>query len=193
MSEQKLTYSHLRLAGWLAIVSAIITLPVFMLSIVAYIPDWADQSRLLGFVNTLLYIVHAGMYAYILLTFRDYLRLHSRFTQVGMLINIIVAVNVVSAVLQVLAFIFSDFTAVSSTLSFLLLFPFGIVTIVLGLRLFRLKDALFGLRNPLCYLLIFTGVAITSVILLIPGILLGLVLDVLLGIVLIRAADEHAV
>lgn len=190
MTEEKLTKSHLRLAGWLSITSAITTLPLFGLSLVAFMPG-GSESMALGLMSTLFSIVHAGIVAYVLLTFRDYLIIHNKFHDSEKLINIIVGLTVLSAVIQVFAFVFEDLSGVASLLSLALLIPFGVVSIMLGLRLLTLRDTLFDLRSAVSYLFIFVGVMVTSIVLLIPGIVLGIILDTILGVILIQASSAH--
>lgn len=188
MSARSLADSHLRLAGWLSLLSAIITLPLFALAILA--ATETTRTSGLALLSTLTFIFHTGIYCYVYLTFRDYLHTHFSFTKVDRQINIIVGVSIAAAVLDVIAFIFSDMKDVISLITFLLIIPLGIVSIQIGLALFQLKDTLFGLRNPFSYLLIFVGVFLVSIVLLLPGLFLGLIVDVILGIILLRAAQE---
>jgi hypothetical protein len=92
--------------------------------------------------------------------------------------------------MQVLAFIFSETKDVLSIITFLLIIPLGVISIQMGLSLLKLKDSLHGLRNVYSYILIFMGVSLVSIILIIPGLLLGIAADVILGIILLRAASE---
>ena len=190
MSEEKLTQPHLRLAGWLSIVSAITTIPLFGLSLVAFMPG-GGQSMTLGLFSTLMAILHAGIVAYVLLTFRDYLIIHGKFHDAEKLLNILVGLTIASAVIQAVVFIFENIAVFSSLLSFALLIPFGVVSIMLGLRLLQLRDTLFGLHSAVSYLFIFVGVTVASIVLLLPGIILGIILDVLLGVLLIQASTTH--
>lgn len=185
------TPHQLKLAGWFSLVSAIITVPLFLLSLLSLLPAMAQtDQRTLELTNTLLFILHVGFYTYAYFTLRDLLQHYHSFHLADTPISIIVGINVFSAILQALAFIFSDTRELSSTLALLSLIPYGIASIVLGLRLLKLKAPLSGLRSALSYLFIFTGVAVTSIVLLLPGILLGIALDIVLGIVLIRASEE---
>ena len=187
MSARSLADSHLRLAGWLSLLSAIITLPLFIL---AFIAASEVQVSGLSLLSTLAFIFHTGIYCYVYLTFRDFLHTHFSFTKVDRQINIIVGISVIAAVMDVLAFIFSSAQDVVSFLTFFLIIPLGIVSIQMGLSLLQLKDSLSGLKNVFSYLLIFVGVFLVSIVLLIPGLLLGIVVDVVLGIILLRAAME---
>jgi hypothetical protein len=188
MSARSLADSHLRLAGWFSFLSAIITLPLFVFAIIA--ATESTRTSGIALISTLAFIFHTGIYCYVYLTLRDYLHTHFSFTKIDRQINSIVGISIAAAVLDVVAFIFADMKDVISLITFVLIIPLGIVSIQMGLRLLQLKDTLFGLRNPLSYLFIFVGIFLTSIILLLPGLLLGLAVDVLLGIILLRAAQN---
>lgn len=188
MSTRSLADSHLRLAGWLSLLSAIITLPFFVLAIIA--ATETTRTSGLALFSTLSLIFHTGIYCYVYLTFRDYLHTHFSFTKIDRQITIVVGVSIAAAVLDVIAFIFSNIKDTISLVTFLLIIPLGIVSMQMGLRLFQLKDTLFGLRNAFSYLLIFVGVSLVSVLLLFLGLFLGIIVDVILGIILLRAAME---
>jgi len=186
MSARTLADSHLRLAGWLSILSAIITLPLFVLAIASI----EERSSGLALFSTLLLIFHTGIYCYVYLTFRDFLHAHFSFSAIDKQIAVIVGVSIAAAVIHVLSFVFSDAKEVLSILTFILIIPLGIVSIQMGLSLFTLRDTLSGLRNAYSYLLIFMGIFLLSIILIIPGLLLGIIVDSILGIILLRSASE---
>lgn len=183
------TRHQLHLAGWLSITSAIITIPLFILAIIAV--NAADHKNEIQLVSTLLLILNTGMSCYILLTFRDYLHHLHAFHRADRPIAIIVGITVFTAVLAVLSYMFGQIQMVASVIMFLSLLPQGIFNLQLGMRLFQLKDPLFGLRNALSYTLIVFGVCLTSLILFLPAILVGMALDIMLGIILVRSSELH--
>lgn len=181
------TRHQLHIAGWLSITSAIITLPLLLLAVIA--STMSMYKNELQLLSTLLFILNTGMSCYILFTFRDYLHHLHNFHKVDRYIAILVGLTVFTAVVEVFSYMFGQVQDVASLLIALSLIPYGIVNLLFGMQLFNLKDSLFGLRNPLSYTLIVFGVCLTSLILFLPAIFVGMALDILLGIILVRSSE----
>jgi len=72
----------------------------------------------------------------------------------------------------------------------LLRIVFGVLSIVLGVKLLKLKYDLYGLAKPFSYGLIVTGVAHATVILLPVAMYAGIFVDILLANIFFRAAKN---
>ncbi|MGH7266682.1 MAG: hypothetical protein ACREMB_17805 [Candidatus Rokuibacteriota bacterium] len=174
--------ARLRLAGWLSIASAVVAVPILAWTLAA--ASAGQRAVELGLQSAML-----AMYVYVITTFRALLHRRFAFHEVDAAIQGLIWLNVLSALL---GFVGSgreggeELTAVVGLATMIL---YGIVTAVYGTRLLRLPADLFGLRRPYGYTTIAAGVGTGLVVLLPLGLLAGIVADVFLGLILLRAAS----
>ncbi len=70
------------------------------------------------------------------------------------------------------------------------LIVFGILSIMFATRLLRLSGNLYGLLKPFSYTQIICGICFITIILFPVGVIAGAVADVILGVILFRAAEQ---
>jgi hypothetical protein len=180
------TRRRLATGGWLAMASALLTVPWFMISVVfadrqggwsraAQVGLLAAGTALLIFLMTTLKRLLQGKYGY-----------HRTDAPIALLI----AANVVSALAGGVGLLVPSLEESLGLFGIAAASVIGILQIVLGARLLGLPDNLRGLHKPYCYLNIVTGFLLAVVVLLPVGMVAGAVADVMLGTIFFQAATE---
>jgi hypothetical protein len=176
----------LRAAGMLAMASALLTLPMFLLSI-QFEGRHDDTARAI-----LLVLQGAGSSIFVALAvvFRNFLNRNCAFNKADTIILAMIILNCVYAVASS-ATMFApqgeeQFTSILVALIILL----GIVQAGLGLRLFTLENGLGGMKRPYCWLNIITGVCLASLVLIAAGVIASAVADVMLGTIFLQEAKR---
>jgi hypothetical protein len=179
------------LAGWLAIVSAVLLVPEIGLAV------------FLGFISSGLdilvapiHIVNLAIGIYILYVFRRLLNQQFHFRATDVLITVLILVNVVFFFVGLLELAVNTIGLALlsehelSLVTMVLFVPFSLLTIVFGVVLLKLKDDLFGLLKPYAYTTIASGVCGATIILAPIGLLAAVAALVMLGMIFLRAKRE---
>jgi hypothetical protein len=179
------------LAGWLAIISAVLLVPEIGLAV------------LLGFISSGLdifivpiHIANLVIGIYILYMFRRLLNRQFDFHTTDILITVLIVVNIVFFVIGLVELSVSaigldlDVERGLSLITMILFIPFSLLTIAFGVMLLKLKDDLFGLLKPYAYTTIGSGVCGATVILAPIGLLAAVAALVMLGMIFLRAKRE---
>jgi hypothetical protein len=189
MSETKT--DQYTLAGWLAIISAILLVPEIALAALS-------ELAALG-INLIVIPIHLAnliIGIYILYMFRRLLNQRFDFHATDTLITILIIVNIVFSVVGLIGLLVNTFGLSSDTehilsiITLILFIPFCILTIVFGVRLLKLKDDLFGLLKPYAYTTIGSGVCGATIILAPIGLFVAAAALVILGMIFLRAMRE---
>jgi hypothetical protein len=172
-------------AGWLAMTSAVLTIPWFILTFFlaehkGVAAKGAEAAMLVA--GTLLTV-------YLLVTLRRLLHERYGFRQVDLPIGLLVKANIVSAAVSFLALAFAQLESALGVFGIVMVVVVGVLQIAFGLKLRQLPDTLRGLHKPYCYLNIVTGVCLVAFILIPMGILTGAIADVMLGTIFFQAAS----
>jgi hypothetical protein len=128
--------------------------------------------------------------------FRKLLNERYDFHQTDSVIMILIYTNVFFFFLgmgEVLFDIIGADTTALSLISICAFIPFGIVTVVFGVLLLRLKDDLYGLLKPFAYTTIASGALGATIILAVFGLLAALVALVIQGMVFLRAKEQEEI
>jgi len=182
----EITKGQLNLAGWFSILNAVITIPVMMISLGLHDESGTDTKM----IEMVLTIISLGFLIYILWTLRDLLNIRYRFYDVDTLITILIWGNGTLTALSILSLWSPEWERAFGILSMITLIPFGILAIAFAIRLLRLTDHLSNLLKPFCYIQIGSGVCYITIILLPLGIIVGVVADVVLGIIFFKEAKR---
>jgi hypothetical protein len=179
------------LAGWLAIVSAILVVPEIGLGTLLGLVSPAMSALI-----TPLRIINLAIGIFVLYMFRKLLNERYDFHQTDSVIMILIYTNVFFFFLgmgEVLFDIIGADTTALSLISICAFIPFGIVTVVFGVLLLRLKDDLYGLLKPFAYTTIASGALGATIILAVFGLLAALVALVIQGMVFLRAKEQEEI
>lgn len=179
------------LAGWLAIISAVLLVPEIVLGVLV-----AFVSPGLKVFIAPLHVANLCIGIYILYMFRRLLNRNFDFHKADTLIILLIAVNIASFVIG-LAGLLAGLTGLGqnaeliiSWITLALFIPFSVLTIVFGVVLFKLTDDLYGLKKPYASTTILSGVCGATVILAPVGLLAAVAALFMLGMIFLRARRE---
>jgi hypothetical protein len=179
-----MTHRRLTIAGVLAMISALLAIPWFVLTGItdghAGPEIRTGQGVLLAGGTFLLF--------YLLTTLRRFLHERHTFGGADGAISLLIAVNVISAATGLFVLVVPQYESSLGIPGVVLVIVGGIAQITFGGKFLRLPDNLEGLRKPYGYLNIVTGVCLVTVVLLPLGVVASAVADVMLGTIFFQAA-----
>ena len=178
-------------AGWLAIVSAILGVPLMVLSIIQFIKR--SFGRVLMPVGILLLIVITVLTLYAMYKFGRMLNHRHNFHGVDTLIIIIIAGGILITLERILFRIV--FPAGIIPLLILLAMtgiPLSIIGILFSVRLMQLDHDLNGMLKPIAYTYMAASICFLTIILSDFGLLFMIAFNVFLGLALIKADKEQS-
>lgn len=172
-----MTPVRLAVSGWLAMMSALLAIPLFLFSFrLAGIDGLAARSAEAG-----LMVVGTALFVYLTLTLRRILHLGYAFHDADGAIALLIKVNVVLTTVGVIGLAVPSLASSVGMFTIIAFLPLGMFQAYFGLRLMRLPADLNGLLRPYCYLNLATGLCLALVITAPLALLLGAVADVMLG------------
>jgi len=175
-----LNENNLNLAGWMAVLNA-------TLSLVLILFISSTGSNLL---TSSLSLTTAALTVYLLNILKQLLNQRANFYAGDAYISIIIWFTVAFAVLEVFSIPLSFIGSLYEALALILLIPLGIIYILWGYKLLQCESDLYGYLKPYAYLIIITGISMATVIFILLGFFTGLISDVLLALLFLRAAKE---
>ena len=181
-----MTRRHLVTSGWLAMTSAVLTIPWFFLTVV-----FADRGEALFiFAQGGMLTFGTVLLVYLLITFRRLLHENYAFHAADAVIAFLVGINIAAAAVGLFELAVPSRENASEIISIVLVVAIGIMQIMFGVKLLRLSDDLKGLHKPYCYLNIITGFCLATVVLLPAGIVASAVTDIMLGTIFFQSAKQ---
>ena len=179
-----ITKEQLNLAGWLSITNAVITIPIFVLSIFLV----STTARHAKAIQVVLTLVSLGLFIRIFWSPKELLNSRFQFHGVDLYISLLIGINIAISILSFLAMKSNLFEWAMNILSTMALMAQGIILIMFATRLLRLPENLYGLLKPYSHITIVSGICAITIILFWAAIIAGAVTDVILGIIFFRAA-----
>jgi hypothetical protein len=168
-------------AGWLAMTSALVTIPWLILSF------FLDKTELwVKVAEGTLLVGSTALFVYTFLTLRVLLHRYA-FSATDRPIALLIQTNIVTTTVSLLALAVPSIADGAGVVGIGLVVAIGVFHALFGLRLLHLTDDLGGLHRPYCYLNMITGICLASLVLLPVGILSSAVADVMLGTIFFRA------
>jgi len=183
--------SQYRLAGWISIVCAVVFVPNFVLGIVIAIIS--QRYPFVYIVDATSSIIICGLSVYLLLAFRTLLNERYNFHEVNNIITVSMWLLIAFTSVRLIDFVLPDYREYKITLGiifFSILWVFGLVQIIYGVRLLKLKDDLFGMLKIYAYTSVTYGVCIVSLVLFPIGLLATVAGFIIEGIIFLRAAED---
>ncbi|MBN2091825.1 hypothetical protein JW964_19575 [candidate division KSB1 bacterium] len=178
-------------AGWLSIANAVLLIPTIGFAI--FFDYIARSFPMVNLFQILLSILFCVLGVYILLLFRKLLNERYQFYQADNMILTLIWINIIFTVSGFFKYLFpgvANAKLITDILGIALFYLMGIINIIFGIRILKLKDNLFGLRNPFAYTTIGSGVGIVSLVLMPFGLLAAVAAYIIQGIIFLRAAEE---
>jgi len=183
-SNRTFVTPNLKLAGWLSITNAILTIPLFAVS-VFLVSQPGSAAKLLAMVLAGISFI---LFIFIFLSLKGLLNTRFGFHDTDTLINVLIWVNAVS-----LAVPFMEFLPASDELAavvpLVLSALSGIVAIAFAIKLLKLPDNLQGMLKPFVYASIATGLCFATIVLIPIGLLASMIADMILGVIFLRVAE----
>jgi hypothetical protein len=178
-----LTPRRLKLAGYFAMGSALLTLPWFMYTLfVASRTDPAIKAS-----EASMQVGSLALLIYLLLTFRQLLHQQHSFHHADKTISLIIQANIVQTMAALLPLAFPELAGGAGIFAVIMLVVDGILHIMFGIWLLQLPDSLGGMHRPYCYLNMVSGFAFATIMLLPLGVLLSTIADIMLGTIFMQA------
>jgi ABC-type uncharacterized transport system permease subunit len=167
----------LKVAGWLAMASAFLTLPLIYLS-------FRLESRLdltATAIQTIIQIFGIILFVAIVLYLKRLLNSHFKFHSTDRTIDLMIIANVVTGFLSVATLYFAPFKESIGSVVIAILVIQGIVQIRFGYKLLKLPHDFGGMLKPFCYANMATGILLASIVLIPLGIVVSAISDLMLG------------
>ncbi len=172
-----MTPVRLVVSGWLAMASALLTIPLFLLSFrLTGVDDLVARGAEAG-----LMVVGTTLFVYLTLTLRRILHLGYAFHDADLPIALLIKANVVLTAVGVIGLAVPSLASSVGMFTIIAFLPLGIFQAFFALRLMRLPADLNGLLRPYCYLNLATGICLALVITAPLALLAGAIADVMLG------------
>ena len=178
--------THYALAGWLAILQAVLILPQIALAV--FLEFLSESYPVLKVMLVIMKITGLAVGVYVLYIFKRLLNERYAFHKTDILIMIFIGAQVFLFLLGIIGLI-PALEIAAGIATFVLLVPFAVLEIIFGILLLKLEDDLFGLLKPFAYITIAGGICGATVILLPFYLLAGLVTLVIQGMIFLRAKE----
>jgi len=178
----------LRAAGMLAIASAMLTIPLFLLSVLLegrYDSTARSIHLALQGVGTLIFLV-------LTVSFYCFLNRNCGFHRANKIILGQIALNIVYALASAASIFSRQGEEQMRPVMMCLIFLLGILQAGLGLRLFALDNDLLGMKRQYCWLNVVTGVFFASLLMIPVAIITSAVADIMLGTIFILESRRLA-
>ncbi len=190
-----MTTQRLKIAGWFAIMNAVLAIPFFAGS--AALSSISDDGAKL--VSLLLMIVIFALAIFPIWWLKNLLNTRLNFRDTDIFISLIIWLNVAQAVIYILGILTTlgeplleemPLLTPAMLISLVLTIPTAFVYIMFAIKLLRLQDPLHGMLKPLAYTIMAAGFCYGTIMLIPFGLLAELISYVILGIIFLRAAES---
>ena len=181
-----LTAKTLRQAGWLSILYLILLVPSLWISFMAGFDignsNYEVWSKIFLVTDLLLWIV-------IILIFKKFLNARFGFFAADRYISILIILSVVLSIASWFMGADSEVFSVSSIIYFIMMLPYGIITILFGKKLLSINTS-FKYLSLYAWITIISGVFMASVVLFILALPFGFVSSLVMALIFFNAARE---
>lgn len=177
------TAKRLRLAGYLAMTSALLTLPWFLFTF-----NIANRNDpVIRATEASMLACGLALLIYLLLTFQQLLHRRYAFHDADKTISLLIQASITQTAANLLGLAIPELAAAVRIFGFIMVVIVGILHMMFGIWLLQLPASLGGMHRPYCCLNIVTGFALATILLLPLGILTSAIGDVMLGTIFLQA------
>ncbi len=181
-----LSPKRLKTAGYLAMTSALQTLPWFLFA--SRIVNRNDPVFRASEASML--VGGLALLVYLLLTFQQLLHRRFAFHHADKTISLLIQAAIIQVATSLLGLTIPELAAAVRMFSIVMLVVVGILHMMFGIWLLQLPSSLGGMHRPYCYLNIVTGFALGTIVLLPLGMLTSSIADVMLGTIFLQAGGR---
>jgi hypothetical protein len=177
LTDSPINPGRLRLAGCLAMLNALLTIPWFIMTFVIA----GKEGLLPKLADAVMQVSSTFIFVYTTVMLRTLLNRRYAFHLTDRFIDWLVKANIVLTAVSLIGIISPDVASSAGTFALILIVPLGVIQILFGLKLQQLPSDLEGLLRPYCYLTMATGLCLASIVMLPVGIITGAISDIMLG------------
>lgn len=181
-----MTKEKLNLAAWIAIINAVITIPIIGLSIFFNAQSGAGAKV----AQAILLIGSLWLFIYIFGSLKELLNTGFGFYDTDIFIKLLIWINVGSTAVSIFPLLIPRTGTVIGMLNVLLLIPMGVIFIIFSIKLLKLTDSLYGMLKPFVYMSIVTGFCFATIFLIPFALITSAASDIILGIIFFRASEN---
>jgi hypothetical protein len=181
-----LTRKAMITAGWLAMISAFVSIPLFYLSY--RLEGRIDATA--STIQTIMQIAGTLLFVAILHYFRKLLNAHFMYHDTDRSIGLMIKAGVIAGALTVLSLNFTPLRETTALAVIVILVAQGLVQVQFGYKLLNLPHDFGGMLKPFCYANMVTGIMIASVVLIPAGVLVSAITDLMLGTIFFNVARQ---
>lgn len=178
----------LRAAGVLAMFSAILTLPMFVLSMQLE----GRHDEIARTMQIIMQGAGTAIFMAVTISLRCFLGRNCAFGRANAIILCLVLLNLVYGAASCAGILITGVEERLQAIVPALVILLGIAQAGLGMRLFALDNDLGGMKRPYCWLNIVTGICLASLLLIPVGVIVSAIADVMLATIFLREARRPA-
>lgn len=177
-----------KLAGYLAFATSVLLIPVTVITIMHDIPATYNPALLPFLIVFTVIMLCCGIYAFY--RFKNFLNEYYDFHDIDKLVLPIILLRIVVTLFSLLSKVVPDLKLIAGIMTIVTAIATSIVGIIFCIILLRLKVSLHGLLKPYAYLTIALYICVMTLLLGIVGVILGVVTNVMLGIIFLKTPEE---
>lgn len=186
-----LTNKELNLSGWMCVISAIVTIPLFIFSIyLAMIEENTTMQTLLEFGLSMSY---TALFVYISLQLRKLLNQHASFHDIDSYITFLIWINVILVLFSFISILFPATEVTIGIIMFVSFIPMGIALVVMGIKLLKCEAEFSSKLKYFSYFTIASGVLLASVVFFLFSFLTSIVSDIILAAIFFSEIDRDKI
>lgn len=173
---------NLKIAGWIAMASAFLTIPLEYLSF--SLEDRTDSEAMI--LQTIIQIFGTILFLVIMLYIKRFLNSIFNFRTTDRNIDLMIITGIVAGVLSVAGLYLTPLKESIGYAGIGILIVQGIVQAQFGYKLLKLPYDLGGMLKPFCYANIATGILLATIVLIPFGIVVSALSDLMLGTIFFK-------
>jgi hypothetical protein len=179
-----MTGGSLRWAGWLAMTSALLSLPLLLFSLM----NQGTNDLWVKTLDAALQVVGTALFVLLALLLRRFLGRRFNFHGIDRVIDLLIVSNLVIGLIALSVAFFPALQEAGTQVLVVALILLGILQLRFGYLFLAVPDDLGGMRRPYAYLNIATGVCLASIVLVPLAVVLSAIADVMLGTIFLQAS-----
>jgi len=181
-----LTSKHFRRAGYLAMTSAILSIPFLVLSY-----QLSQREDIISnVIQASMQLAGLFLFIYLAAVLKKYLHHFHSFHEVDNYIDFLITTNLIFSLATIAGVFMPAYEIAIDRFCFILIVVFGVTQVLFGLKLLRAQDTLRGMLKPYSIFLVATGALIATVALLPAAVITGAISDVMLGTIFFQAPGQ---
>lgn len=181
---------NMKRAAFICFFNAMITIPLNVIGIKLGMLEERNFTHQIIDVST--NAISLILTVYILLLLKRLLKEKCHFVKVDSLLSLAISVQVVVGIIGAICTFIPEYMTFGSILILVAMVVTGILYTIIGAKLFKMENNLYGFLKPFCILFILMGVG-SIIFVFLPIVLLSsITADILLGVVFLKEVEKAA-